>query len=161
MCRSAYALGYLSNAVRSLCVIMIAVLCMSSVVSCASAADPSLASVIQALKDQDKDPAGSAQVLKDKLASVKDKNLIPLLLDYLKGMRDRETTYTSVLGRVAFYLERVTGLKSHIDLTFAGPVYVNQEDWEKDVNQWQEWWDVNRNYIYWDEQARSLKVKPH
>jgi hypothetical protein len=59
------------------------------------------------------------------------------------------------------YLERISGIKSSMQGTFAGLVYTDKRDWEKDVLQWQAWWDANKDYIYWDEQAQSLKVKPH
>jgi hypothetical protein len=142
-----------------LCLSMMVILCVVSCVS--STADPSLAAVTQALKDENKDPAATDQVLRDNLGKVEDKRVIPMLLDYLKGTKHRETVYTSNLGRVVFYLERVTGIKSHIEMTIAGPIYLSGEDFEKDVNQWQNWWNANKDYIYWDEQARALQVKPH
>ena len=146
---------------RFLRLVVVIVLCLTNIASCISGDDPSLTAISQALRDEDKDPAATAKVLKDNLAKAKDKNVIPLLLDYLEGLEHRETMHTSILGRIAYYLQGVSGIKSHISTSIGGTIYNDKEDWEKDVSQWRTWWNTNKDYIYWDEQAQALKVKRH
>jgi hypothetical protein len=147
--------------VRWLSLILITILCIAYTVSCGSASDPSLVAITQALKDVNKDPAAATGSLKENLSRVKDKSVIPILIEYLEGLDQQDAMYTSVVGRIAFYLERVSGLESNITTTAGGPAYIYKEDWERDVSQWRAWWDANKDYIYWDEQAQSLKAKPH
>jgi hypothetical protein len=149
------------RSVRWLILIPITILCIVYTVSCSSVSDPSLAAITRALKNVNANPAAAAETLKENLPEVKDKSLIPILMDYLEGVGQQDTMYTSVVGRIAFYLERVSGLESNITTTAGGPAYIYKEDWERDVSQWRAWWDANKDYIYWDEQAQSLKVKPH
>lgn len=99
--------------------------------------------------------------IKDNLDKITDKNVIPFLLDYLKDLKQRYTISTGVLGRIVSYLERVTGSRSRISTSIGGPVYLSKKDMGEDIDQWQAWWDTNKDYIYWDEQAQALKAKPH
>ena len=55
----------------------------------------------------------------------------------------------------------MSGAKSHISFLLGDPYYMTGQDLDKDIEQWQAWWDANKDYIYWDEQAQTLKVKPH
>jgi len=87
--------------------------------------------------------------------------LIPLLLDYLRETRQHEKFYPNVLGKIAFYLEQVSEIKSRIHGTIAGPAYFTDKESDADIEQWQIWWDANKDDIYWDEQAQALKVKSH
>ncbi len=153
--------GRFVKGVLNLTCLAIFLLCMVCLVSCTSNPDPSLDVIKQALQNEDKDPSATSQVLKDNLNRINDKNLLPLLLDYLRETRQHEKFYPGVLGEIAFYLERVSKIKSHIHGTIAGPAYITDKESEADIEQWQAWWDANKDYIYWDEQAQSLKVKPH
>jgi hypothetical protein len=136
-------------------------LCLGCLASCVAKPDPSLDAIKQALQNEDKDPAAASQALKDNLGRTKDKNLIPFLLDYLRETRQHEKFYPYVLGKIAFYLEQVSEIKSHIHGTIAGPTYYTDKEADADIEQWQTWWDANKDYIYWDEQAQAMKVKPH
>jgi hypothetical protein len=135
-------------------------------VACSSAPDPILEAIQKALRDEEQNPTKTFQVLSDDLDKVKDKQVIELLVNYLEDNKRNKTPNGVIdnfntMGIVALYLERVTGLKSHMDFTFAGPAYRNTMLWDQDILQWRGWWSANKDYIYWDEQAQSLKVKPH
>ena len=133
---------------------------LGGVAACAPS-DPAFDAIKQAIQTEDKDPAATSQVLKDNLGRTKDKNLIPLLLDYLRETRQHEKFYPNVLGKIAFYLEQVSEIKSRIHGTIAGPAYFTDKESDADIEQWQIWWDANKDDIYWDEQAQALKVKSH
>ncbi len=130
-------------------------------VACNAAPDPALEEIQQALQNEDQNPSKTYQILSDNLDVVKDKRVIEVLLSYLMERIKSDTGYNNIDSTVAFYLERVTGLKSHMDWTFAGPVYTDKEIWRQDLQYWWGWWKANKDYIYWDEQAQALKVKPH
>ena len=68
--------------------------------SCAApVSDPALETVRQALQSNDKDPEGAFVAVRDNLDKVKDRQIVPLLLDYLNKDRHRQTIYLGVLGR--------------------------------------------------------------
>ena len=138
----------------------ISILCLTFSVSCAST-DKAYDVVKQALTDIDKDPLSSYRALDANLVKVRDKNVIPFLLNYFEGAKSKEHTYPSILGLIGLYLERISGIQSHVNLTIGGPIYSRSEDWNVDVAQWQNWWNANNEYIYWDEQAQSLQVRLH
>jgi len=134
--------------------------------ACSSSRDPILDEIQQALHNEQQNPTKTFQILSDDLDKVKDKQVIELLLNYLEDNKRMKTPdgvidNFNIMGVIALYLERTTGLKSHMDFTIAGPGYRNTESWDQDILQWRAWWDANKDYIYWDDQARSLKVKPH
>jgi hypothetical protein len=128
---------------------------------CSAISDPALDAVRQALQNEGKDPGATRVVLETSLNKVKDKQIVGVLLSYLQEKRLEQAVYFGNIGQVNFYLERISNIKSHMYLDIAGPAYLDKRDWDNDIAQWQEWWDANKDYIYWDEQAQAMKVKPH
>lgn len=134
--------------------------------ACGSMPDPFLEKIQQALRDEQQNPTKTFQILSNDLDKVQNKQVIELLMNYLEANKLSKTpngviNNFNTMGVAALYLERVTGLKSHMDFTFAGPSYRDTKSWDQDILQWRAWWDANKDYIHWDEQAQSLKVKPH
>ncbi len=153
----------LSNCIRrSVLLSMIFTLLLVGSVSCvAPVSDPALETVRQALQNDDQDPEGAFIAVRDNLNKVKDRQIVPLLLDYLNKDRRRLTGYPAILDKVTSYLEQISGVSSHIVFILGDAVYMNGLDADKDIEQWQAWWDANKDYIYWDEQAKILKVRSH
>ncbi len=158
---SRYLIGLPVCLLRVMSLLVVVMLVSGSITSCAPVEDPSYRTVAEALKNEANDPAITARILRDNLDKVTDKNVIPFLLDYLKELKQRYTISTGVLGRIVSYLERVTGSGSRISMSIGGPAYLSKKEMGEDIDQWQAWWDTNKDYIYWDKQAQALKVKPH
>lgn len=133
-------------------------LCVGCTPSYVSGSDPNLDAIRKALQDEDKDPSATSQTLDEKLHRVQDKQIVEVLLDYLEDRRHKGELHDYNIGKAVFYLAEISGIESHIDLTFAGPVYLDFQDWDRDIAQWREWWNANRDYIVWDEQSGKLRV---
>jgi hypothetical protein len=85
--------------------------------SCAApVSDPAFEAIRQALQSDDKSPEAAYSAVRSNLSRVKDRQIIPLLLDYLKKDRHRQTGYPGILREVVFYLERISDIKSHVKL---------------------------------------------
>lgn len=129
--------------------------------SCSPAPDPAFNAIQQALIEG-KDAGTIYESFKANLDKVKDKQIVEILLSYLHEQRQKQKFDTSAVRQVALYLERISGLKNRMEpMALVGPTYVNMRDWDQDISQWEAWWNANKDYIYWDEQVQSLKVKPH
>jgi len=140
---------------------MIFVLCLMSLTSCLPAPDPA-STVVKQMLVEGKNADTVYQSLNANLDKVKDKQIVEVLLSYLREQRQKQKFNTSDVRQVALYFERISGLKNRMEpMALVGPTYVNMGDWDKDIFQWEDWWDANKDYIYWDEQAQSLKVKAH
>ena len=66
----------------------------------APVSDPALETVRQALQSDDKDPEGAFVAVRDNLDKVKDRQIVPLLLDYLNKDRHRQTIYLVSVRKV-------------------------------------------------------------
>jgi hypothetical protein len=137
---------------------LLLVLCWGCAMQHAPAPDPALDAVRQALQNEYQDPGATSKTLETNLHKVRDKQIINVLLDYLEDRRHRQGFYSNNVGQVVFYLEEITGVKSHIQTTFFGPGYLDPQDWDRDIAQWREWWKANRDFVVWDEQSGKLKV---
>ncbi len=141
--------------------VVIFVSCLIYVTSCLPAADPAFNAIKQVLIE-DKDPDAIYRALEANLDKVKEKQIVEVLLNYLRQQRQRQVIDTGNVRQAALYLERISGLKHRMKpMALIGLTYMTTRDWDKDISQWQDWWDANKDYIYWDEQAQALKVKPH
>jgi hypothetical protein len=129
-------------------------------VSCTSG-DTAFDAVKQAIENASKNPDSSYRTLETKLSKVKDKTVIPILLNYFRESLQQGRSYPGILGLIGLYFEDLSGIKGRVSVNIAGPAYSTDKGWEGDVAQWQNWWNTNKDYIYWDEHAQSLKVQPH
>ena len=146
--------------IHSIVLVLFLLLLGSTLVACNSP-DPNLTVVSRILNDSTKsgfyidDPSWP-----NVLYQVKDKSVIPLLLDYLRQMKASKTGYyLSALGTTIGYLRKVTGIESHTHHDIAGTRYYTDEEWETDLQRWQTWWETNQDRIEWDYQAGALKVR--
>jgi len=134
--------------------------CLALIAGCTSS-DSVFDLVQQSLQNVDRNPTATFEILEKNLSQVKNKAVIPLLLDYFREAKQRGEYYPSILAVIALYFEKISGIESHVIVNITGPYYTRDKEWRSDMAQWQDWWDKNGDYIYWDEQAQSLKVKSH
>ena len=141
--------------------IILSVFCLMYLISCSPAPDPAFNAIKQVLIEGE-DADTIYESFKANLDKVKDKQIVEILLNYLQGQRQQQEFDISAVRQVALYLERISGLKNRMEpMALVGPTYVNMKNWDKDISQWEAWWNADKDYIYWDEQAQSLTVKPH
>ncbi len=146
------------------------------IVLCASckyhSTDPAFNAVKQALQDEHKDPLTRIEELEANLPKVKDKQVIPFLLDYLEKSKTQQLKYNikppdvHIQGHdveiIILYLQRLCGKLSNLNhMSLGGAYYSTLADMETDIAKYHEWWNTNSDHIVWDEeQGRLVTVPP-
>jgi len=57
------------------------------------------------------------------------------------------------------FLEEVTDIRGHREHTYIGTTYIDFSVVREDFQQWKDWYEKNKDRLYWDERQKKIIVR--